>query len=56
MSRKRTPIDNVDYLSYCWGNELDLATSWRVMTKNKNTMINGRRLEVSIYNRNNIIL
>jgi len=45
MSRKRTPIDNVDYLSYCWGNELDLATSWRVMTKNKNTMINGRRLE-----------
>lgn len=45
MSRKRTPIDNVDYLSYCWGNELDLATSWRVMTKNKDTMINGRRLE-----------
>lgn len=45
MARKRTPIDNVDYLSYCWGNELDLATSWRVMTKNKDTMINGRRLE-----------
>jgi len=45
MARKRTPIDNVDYLSYCWGNELDLATSWRVMTKNKDTMINGHRLE-----------
>ncbi|KAI9243692.1 hypothetical protein BY458DRAFT_561157 [Sporodiniella umbellata] len=35
---------NVDYLSYNF-NEMDLAASWRVLTKQKLNIINGIRLE-----------
>jgi predicted component of viral defense system (DUF524 family) len=35
---------NVDYLSYKF-DEMDLAASWRVLTKQKLTIVNGIRLE-----------
>lgn len=34
----------VDYLSYNF-DEMDLAASWRVMTKQKKEIVNGLRLE-----------
>lgn len=34
----------VDYLSYKF-DEMDLAASWRVMTKQKKSVVNGIRLE-----------
>lgn len=34
----------VDYLSYRF-DEMDLAASWRVMTKQKKQVVNGIRLE-----------
>lgn len=35
---------NVDYLSYKF-DEMDLAASWRVLTKQKLNIVNGIRLE-----------
>ncbi|KAI8083113.1 uncharacterized protein BX664DRAFT_388209 [Halteromyces radiatus] len=47
-SQKRTDIQSpevcVDYLSYTF-DEMDLAASWRMMTKQKKDIVNGIRLE-----------
>lgn len=47
-SQKRTDVQSpevcVDYLSYTF-DEMDLAASWRVMTKQKKDIVNGIRLE-----------
>ncbi|KAI9301628.1 hypothetical protein BJ944DRAFT_1486 [Cunninghamella echinulata] len=47
-SQKRTDVRSpevcVDYLSYKF-DEMDLAASWRVMTKQKKDIVNGIRLE-----------
>lgn len=40
----RAPEMCVDYLSYQF-DEMDLAASWRVMTKQKKDIVNGLRLE-----------
>ncbi|KAL0080688.1 hypothetical protein J3Q64DRAFT_1624818, partial [Phycomyces blakesleeanus] len=40
----RSPEMCVDYLSYHF-DEMDLAASWRVMTKQKKDIVNGLRLE-----------
>ena len=40
----RPPEMCVDYLSYRF-DEMDLAASWRVMTKQKKDVVNGLRLE-----------
>ncbi|KAL1925381.1 uncharacterized protein VTP21DRAFT_264 [Calcarisporiella thermophila] len=46
LSGSTTPNNElIDYLSYTWGDEEDIAVSWRVMTKQKNSIINGIRLE-----------
>ncbi|KAI8090907.1 uncharacterized protein B0P05DRAFT_527918 [Gilbertella persicaria] len=42
--RKIITESNVDYLSYKF-DEMDLAASWRVLTKQKMTIVNGIRLE-----------
>ncbi|KAK3816593.1 MAG: hypothetical protein J3Q66DRAFT_342919 [Benniella sp.] len=43
------PIDRpafaIDYLGSNWNNEDDIAASWKFMTKQKNDLINGLRLE-----------
>jgi hypothetical protein len=43
-SRNVTTEGNVDYLSYTF-DEMDLAASWRVLTKQKLNIVNGIRLE-----------
>ncbi|KAI8336355.1 hypothetical protein BC941DRAFT_398404 [Chlamydoabsidia padenii] len=47
-SQKRTDVQSpevcVDYLSYTF-DEMDLAASWRMMTKQKKDIVNGIRLE-----------
>ena len=35
----------IDYLGSSWKNEDDIAASWKFMTKQKNDLINGLRLE-----------
>ncbi|KAF9421222.1 hypothetical protein BGZ94_008882 [Podila epigama] len=35
----------IDYLGNSWNNEDDIAASWKFMTKQKNDLINGLRLE-----------
>jgi len=42
--RKITTAENVDYLSYNF-DEMDLAVSWRMSTKQKKNVANGIRLE-----------
>ncbi|KAI8372430.1 hypothetical protein BD560DRAFT_394917 [Blakeslea trispora] len=42
--RNITTENNVDYLSYKF-DEMDLAASWRMLTKQKMTIVNGIRLE-----------
>lgn len=43
------PVDRpalaIDYLGNGWSNEDDIAASWKFMTKQKNDLINGLRLE-----------
>ncbi|KAG0235550.1 hypothetical protein BGW42_005163 [Actinomortierella wolfii] len=39
------PATAIDYLGNGWNNEDDIAASWKFMTKQKNDMINGLRLE-----------
>ncbi|GJJ78741.1 hypothetical protein EMPS_11100 [Entomortierella parvispora] len=39
------PALAIDYLGNSWKNEDDIAASWKFMTKQKNDMINGLRLE-----------
>ncbi|KAG0044067.1 hypothetical protein BGZ83_010704 [Gryganskiella cystojenkinii] len=39
------PALAIDYLGNSWSNEDDIAASWKFMTKQKNDMINGLRLE-----------
>ncbi|KAG0217281.1 hypothetical protein BGX31_000294 [Mortierella sp. GBA43] len=43
------PVDRpalaIDYLGNSWSNEDDIAASWKFMTKQKNDLINGLRLE-----------
>ncbi len=39
------PRGQVDYLSHDWAQEEDVWRSWRSMTKNKNEIANGVRLE-----------
>jgi hypothetical protein len=43
-SRNVITEGNVDYLSYTF-DEMDLAASWRVLTKQKLNIVNGIRLE-----------
>jgi hypothetical protein len=43
-SRNVVTESNVDYLSYKF-DEMDLAASWRVLTKQKLNIVNGIRLE-----------
>ncbi|KAG0369489.1 hypothetical protein BGZ54_009776 [Gamsiella multidivaricata] len=39
------PALAIDYLGNGWNNEDDIAASWKFMTKQKNDLINGLRLE-----------
>ncbi|KAG0202993.1 30S ribosomal protein S11, chloroplastic [Mortierella sp. GBA30] len=39
------PALAIDYLGNGWSNEDDIAASWKFMTKQKNDLINGLRLE-----------
>ncbi|KAF8930644.1 hypothetical protein BGZ58_008110 [Dissophora ornata] len=39
------PALAIDYLGNTWSNEDDIAASWKFMTKQKNDLINGLRLE-----------
>ncbi|KAG0263318.1 hypothetical protein BG011_008947 [Mortierella polycephala] len=39
------PVLAIDYLGNGWSNEDDIAASWKFMTKQKNDLINGLRLE-----------
>ncbi|KAF9197723.1 hypothetical protein BGZ49_001711 [Haplosporangium sp. Z 27] len=39
------PALAIDYLGSSWNNEDDIAASWKFMTKQKNDLINGLRLE-----------
>ncbi|KAF9948606.1 hypothetical protein BGZ72_009498 [Mortierella alpina] len=39
------PALAIDYLGSSWSNEDDIAASWKFMTKQKNDLINGLRLE-----------
>jgi hypothetical protein len=39
------PALAIDYLGNGWLNEDDIAASWKFMTKQKNDLINGLRLE-----------
>jgi len=39
------PALAIDYLGNTWNNEDDIAASWKFMTKQKNDLINGLRLE-----------
>ncbi|KAG0208166.1 hypothetical protein BGX28_000781 [Mortierella sp. GBA30] len=39
------PALAIDYLGNSWKNEDDIAASWKFMTKQKNDLINGLRLE-----------
>ncbi|KAF9897746.1 hypothetical protein BX616_005058 [Lobosporangium transversale] len=39
------PAFAIDYLGSGWNNEDDIAASWKFMTKQKNDLINGLRLE-----------
>ncbi|KAF9085899.1 hypothetical protein BGX27_003312, partial [Mortierella sp. AM989] len=39
------PALAIDYLGSSWNNEDDIAASWKYMTKQKNDLINGFRLE-----------
>lgn len=39
------PAAAIDYLGNGWSNEDDIAASWKFMTKQKNDLINGLRLE-----------
>jgi hypothetical protein len=39
------PALAIDYLGSGWKNEDDIAASWKFMTKQKNDLINGLRLE-----------
>jgi hypothetical protein len=39
------PAAAIDYLGNGWNNEDDIAESWKFMTKQKNDLINGLRLE-----------
>ncbi|KAF9901400.1 hypothetical protein EC991_006199 [Linnemannia zychae] len=39
------PALAIDYLDNRWSNEDDIAASWKFMTKQKNDLINGLRLE-----------
>ncbi|KAF9121237.1 hypothetical protein BGX30_002713 [Mortierella sp. GBA39] len=39
------PAAAIDYLGNGWNNEDDIAASWKFMTKQKNDLINGLRLE-----------
>ncbi|KAF9435210.1 hypothetical protein BGZ76_006706 [Entomortierella beljakovae] len=39
------PALAIDYLGNSWSNEDDIAASWKFMTKQKNDLINGLRLE-----------
>ncbi|KAF9300406.1 hypothetical protein BGZ74_007929 [Mortierella antarctica] len=39
------PALAIDYLGNSWNNEDDIAASWKFMTKQKNDLINGLRLE-----------